>query len=447
MNPKIILLSVWFLSLGEVAHASLKNPQYLWWGGYAQAPQSARDSRRPARIPPPKEVWGNIPEPDDPSERAEYARQLRWLQEWWAQYQVTEKLGGGSFGTVFEVFHPDTRQVLAAKVITIDLDWKDQAEELKRETTALMRLRKSPRPDLFVEFVGQACFPYFPPVLVMEKCQVNLWRKYIAIEDKYSRRRHPPRISLGDLQKVATSILSALEILKANRIIHADIKPENMVSNSEDPADVKIIDFGGSRIDRDGDFKDGNDIVTLWYRDPAIILKLGDSFSYPVDMWAAGCCLAEIYLQRALWQGRARFQEEHLEELDKVFKQGLREGKVDPSYLGDFDQLAQQVGTLGVPPSDLLEKAAGTDAFFLRNSDGWHLRPNARRGSSGLDEIFSGPEERAFVRLLKKIFRWRPKDRVTPEQALRDPFITGREEALAEEDRSGGEAMEITTLP
>jgi len=81
---------------------------------------------------------------------------------------------------------------------------------------------------------------------------------------------------------------------------HRDMKPENLLVND---GDVKICDFGLAREIRSRPpFTDY--VSTRWYRAPEIILK-SPNYNSPVDIFALGCIMAELYLMSPLFSGNS----------------------------------------------------------------------------------------------------------------------------------------------
>lgn len=57
-----------------------------------------------------------------------------------------------------------------------------------------------------------------------------------------------------------------------------------------------------------------NNVITLWYRPPELLLGL-NKYGCAVDMWSAGCIFAELILRKPLFPGKTE-----LEQLDLIFK-------------------------------------------------------------------------------------------------------------------------------
>lgn len=87
-------------------------------------------------------------------------------------------------------------------------------------------------------------------------------------------------------------VLLGLKYLHENKIIHRDIKSANILYNNK--GEVKIADFGLARKEIPK-INYTNRVVTLWYRAPELLL--GDrKYSTKIDLWSAGCFLAELLI-------------------------------------------------------------------------------------------------------------------------------------------------------
>lgn len=118
------------------------------------------------------------------------------------------------------------------------------------------------------------------------------------------------------------------------------MKPENVLLSEK--GEVKICDFGSSKIiDQDG--KNTPYIVSRYYRAPELILCL-TKYSTAIDIWAAGCILAELYILSPLFKGKTEGDQmfaiaARLGKLSKSDKQYYKERvPYDTSVLNEFDR-------------------------------------------------------------------------------------------------------------
>jgi serine/threonine protein kinase len=81
-------------------------------------------------------------------------------------------------------------------------------------------------------------------------------------------------------------------------IIHCDLKPENIMIREVGKSGIKIIDFGSSCMAGQSMYKY---IQSRYYRAPEVLLEL--PYGTPIDIWSAGCILAELYTGSPLFIG------------------------------------------------------------------------------------------------------------------------------------------------
>lgn len=113
-------------------------------------------------------------------------------------------------------------------------------------------------------------------------------------------------INLQAVRSYARQLLSALRHLSQNHIVHADIKPENILV-SADYSMVKLADFGSAFFVSDIDARADNPtpyLVSRFYRPPEVILGL--EYNHPsVDLWSVGVTLAELFTGTVLFPGHS----------------------------------------------------------------------------------------------------------------------------------------------
>merc|ERR1719197_1815560 len=119
-----------------------------------------------------------------------------------------------------------------------------------------------------------------------------------------SCRLPPPTI-----KNLAYQLCRGVEFCHANRIIHRDIKPQNLLIDGR--MRLKIADFGLARAFTVPVPKYTHEVVTVWYRPPEILLGSA-LYSVPVDLWSIGCVVAEMATGAPLFAGDS--------EIDTIFK-------------------------------------------------------------------------------------------------------------------------------
>ncbi|KAA0713935.1 Mitogen-activated protein kinase 4 [Triplophysa tibetana] len=180
-------------------------------------------------------------------------------------------------------------------------------------------------------------------------------------------------------------LLRGLKFIHSANVLHRDLKPANIFINTEQLL-LKIGDFGLARIvdphySHKGYLSEG--MVTKWYRSPRLLLS-PNNYTKAIDMWAAGCILAEMLTGHMLFAGAHELEQMQL-ILDTV--PVMREE--------DRQEL------LKVMPSMV--------------SKGWKVR---RSLQDLLPEL-----ELTAIDFLERILTFNPMDRLTAEAALSHPYL------------------------
>lgn len=91
-------------------------------------------------------------------------------------------------------------------------------------------------------------------------------------------------------------MLVGIEYLHSLRLIHCDLKPENVLIKSRSRCEIKVIDFGSSCFIHD---HLSSYVQSRSYRAPEVII--GCKYDYRIDMWSIGCILAELFTGNVLF--------------------------------------------------------------------------------------------------------------------------------------------------
>lgn len=112
----------------------------------------------------------------------------------------------------------------------------------------------------------------------------------------------------SDVRNISFQVMQGLQYMHKIGYFHRDMKPENLLCNGTTL--VKIADFGLAREIRSRPpYTDY--VSTRWYRAPEVLLR-STNYNSPVDLWAVGCIMAELYTLRPLFPGSS--------EVDELFK-------------------------------------------------------------------------------------------------------------------------------
>jgi serine/threonine protein kinase len=107
------------------------------------------------------------------------------------------------------------------------------------------------------------------------------------------------------MKKIIRSIAEGIAVLHSNNIIHRDIKPSNILIDER--GNVKIGDFGSSRVYNSETRQMTPLVGTKWYKAPEMLFGLKE-YSSAVDIWSFGCLIAEMILFEPLFPGQTDFE-------------------------------------------------------------------------------------------------------------------------------------------
>jgi len=150
-------------------------------------------------------------------------------------------------------------------------------------------------------------------MLVFEYMDKDL-KKYM---DSRGDRVNDPSIPRGALDPVTIKsfmyqLLQGIAFCHENRVLHRDLKPQNLLINTKGA--LKLADFGLARAFGIPVNTFSNEVVTLWYRAPDVLLG-SRTYNTSIDIWSAGCIMAEMYTGRPLFPGTT-----NEDQLQKIFR-------------------------------------------------------------------------------------------------------------------------------
>ena len=119
------------------------------------------------------------------------------------------------------------------------------------------------------------------------------------------------KFSPRSIKCIIKQLFEALDFLNEKRVIHRDIKTSNILLSNYHQ--LKLADFGLARSSVSADGREGkidltNNVVTMWYKAPELLLG-ATRYTSAVDVWSAGCVLAELELGRPLFPGKSEIDQ------------------------------------------------------------------------------------------------------------------------------------------
>uniref|UniRef100_A0A5B7A136 mitogen-activated protein kinase n=1 Tax=Davidia involucrata TaxID=16924 RepID=A0A5B7A136_DAVIN len=294
-----------------------------------------------------------------------------------SQYEIQEVVGKGSYGVVASAVDTHTGERVAIKKINDVFEHVSDATRILREIKLLRLLR---HPDV-VEIKHIMLPPSrreFKDIYVVFELMESDLHQVIKANDDLTPEHY---------QFFLYQLLRALKYIHTANVFHRDLKPKNILANAD--CKLKICDFGLARVS----FNDAPSaifwtdyVATRWYRAPELCGSFFSKYTPAIDIWSIGCIFAEMLTGKALFPGK--------------------------NVVNQLDLITDLLGT---PPAESIAR--------IRNE-------KARRYLSSMRKKPPVPFSQKFpnadplaVRLLERLLAFDPKDRLSAEEALADPYF------------------------
>ncbi|KAG5643838.1 negative regulator of the PHO system [Asterophora parasitica] len=213
--------------------------------------------------------------------------------------------------------------------------------------------------------------------LVFEYCEQDL-KKYM---DTYGQRGSLDAVTVRSFMY---QLLKGIAFCHENRILHRDLKPQNLLINGK--GELKVGDFGLARAFGVPVNTFSNEVVTLWYRAPDVLMG-SRTYSTSIDIWSCGCIFAEMISGTPLFRGR-----------------------------DSQDQLLHIMRIVGTPTDAQFQKMA-------KDSPEIQLKQFQRYPKMNLQQILPNATREA-IDLLEQLIKFDPTERISASEALLHPYFT-----------------------
>ncbi|KAL7262792.1 hypothetical protein ACSBR1_001030 [Camellia fascicularis] len=216
-------------------------------------------------------------------------------------YDKLDKVGQGTYSNVYKARDKETGKIVALKKVKFDTTEPESVKFMARE---IMILQKLEHPNI-VKLEG----------LATSRMQYSLYLVFEYMHSDLARIISRPDQNLTEPQvkSYMHQLLSGLEHCHNRGILHRDIKGSNLLIDKNGM--LKIADFGlANYFDPNRKRHLTSRVVTLWYRAPELLLGV-TAYGVGIDLWSAGCLMAEMFGGRPIMPGRTE-----VEQLHRIFK-------------------------------------------------------------------------------------------------------------------------------
>ncbi|PFX20624.1 cyclin-dependent kinase 1-like [Stylophora pistillata] len=213
-----------------------------------------------------------------------------------SEFSKIEKIGEGTYGVVYKGRNNRTNKLVALKKIRLELADEGIPSTAVREISLLKELNGHPN------------------VVSLEHVLHEDSKLYLVFEFLLCDLKKHLDSTKGPLDHILIKsylyqITNALYFCHSRRILHRDLKPQNLLIDEHGL--IKLADFGLGRGFGIPVRAYTHEVVTLWYRAPEVLLG-GQRYACPIDIWSVGCIFAEMVTKKPLFHGDS--------EIDQLFR-------------------------------------------------------------------------------------------------------------------------------
>ncbi|CAO2208175.1 unnamed protein product [Urochloa humidicola] len=216
-------------------------------------------------------------------------------------FEKLDKIGSGTYSNVYRARDTVSGRIVALKKVRFD---NLEPESVKFMAREILILRRLDHPNV-IKLEG----------LVTSRMSCSLYLVFEYMEHDLAGLAASPdvKFTLPQIKCYMQQLLSGLEHCHDNNVLHRDIKGSNLLLDNN--GILKIADFGlATFFDPRHKRPMTSRVVTLWYRPPELLLGATD-YGVGIDLWSAGCILAELLYGKPIMPGRTE-----VEQLHKIFK-------------------------------------------------------------------------------------------------------------------------------
>ncbi|KAL4459900.1 hypothetical protein ABPG74_003426 [Tetrahymena malaccensis] len=239
------------------------------------------------------------------------------------KYKITKHLDDGTSGTVFEAINIETNEKVTIKQMRQEFKSWEECINLRE----IKSLRKLNHPNIVklreVLKINNELY------LVFEHMDINIYQYYLSFKEK--KQKMPERV----IKSIIFQTALGLAYMHKHGYFHRDLKSEKILI-SEDKQVIKICGFGLAREIRSRPPYTEH-VSTLWYSAPELLLQ-STNYNSPVDIFALGCIMIELYLLNLIWAGVSKI--DHLYQIVETL------GTPNQQTWPDGQKLAKQIGIM-----------------------------------------------------------------------------------------------------
>lgn len=209
------------------------------------------------------------------------------------EFECINRIEEGTYGVVYRARDKRTNEFVALKRLKMEKEKEGFPITSLREVSTLLKAHHKNVVAIREVVVGHNMDKIY---MVMEFVEHDL---------KALMERMPNPFLIGEVKTLMKQLLSAVQYLHDNWIIHRDLKTSNLLLSHK--GILKVGDFGLAREYGSPLRPYTPVVVTLWYRAPELLLGVKE-YSTMIDIWSVGCIFAEFLTLKPLFPGKSEIE-------------------------------------------------------------------------------------------------------------------------------------------
>eukprot|EP00730_Choanoeca_flexa_P014689 TRINITY_DN6516_c0_g1_i1.p1 TRINITY_DN6516_c0_g1~~TRINITY_DN6516_c0_g1_i1.p1 ORF type:complete len:425 (+),score=73.03 TRINITY_DN6516_c0_g1_i1:175-1449(+) len=283
-------------------------------------------------------------------------------------YQKLDQLGEGTYATVFRGISRVNGKIVALKEIRLEHEEGAPCTAI-REVSLLKGLKHANIVTLHD--------------IIHTRNSLTMVFEFVSKDLKAYMDACKCYMDLRNVKLFLYQLLRGLQYCHKKKVLHRDLKPQNLLINER--GELKLADFGLARAKSVPSKTYSNEVVTLWYRPPDVLLG-STKYTGDIDMWGVGCIFGEMISGRPLFPGT-----DNPDQIKLIFR------------------------TLGSPSPD-----AWAELSALPHAE--ELAPRKTYAPEPMNSLLPRLDKLG-TQLLQQLLSIHPKTRMTAEDAMRAPYF------------------------
>jgi len=285
------------------------------------------------------------------------------------EFEDVVKIGEGTYGKVYRCVNKETKELFALKKIYLNSEEEGIPSTAIREIALLKELD---HPN--VVKLHNVIHYKQRLILVFEYCDEDLKHFISSYKDE--------EIPMKVIKNFMYQVYKGMAHCHHSKVLHRDLKPPNILVSKKKL--VKLADFGLARAAGLPVKNYTNEVVTLWYRSPDVLLG-NTQYNSSIDIWSIGCIMAEMVNKIPLLMGK-----------------------------NEGDQLKKIFAMFGTPNEEEYPE--------VKDLKDWNKDKFEKKEPVPIHKICPRLDQ-AGLDLLSKSMKIDPKKRITAKQALEHPWF------------------------